>query len=213
VHRLGSHSRGEHTDSVPRTVCSVCVGFVVAAVAAVGLVACSGGSNAVDQTAGGDFRFVGVTPRGKTIAPDKRKTAGAVTGSYLSGSQRFTLAGLKGQVVVFSYWGSWCGPCVVEIPAFDKIYRQYKTKGVQFVGVDIKDERGSAQSFVTDNNISFPILFDPLAKTSIQLGRVSVQAMPSTVVIDKQGRVAAVYAGSMAAGDLEPVLNQLVAGQ
>lgn len=172
---------------------------------------CSGGDNAVDQTAGGQFRYVGATARGKTIPVRERKSAGNAGAPYLDGNGEFRLSGLKGRVVVLNYWATYCGPCVTESPAFDKIYRATKAQGVTFVGIDVKEvSRSKAKAFVTDNDISYPIVYDQTAKTALQLGRVPASSLPSTIVIDRQGRVAAVYVGAVQTGDLTPVLTSLV---
>ena len=127
--------------------------LVAGALSVSGLVACSGGDNAVDQTANGQFRYVGATPKGTTIPEDERKVVGDnVTAPYLDGSGDFVLSARKGQVVVLNFWATYCGPCVTESPAFDKIYRSMKAQGVDFVGIDVKEvSKSKAKAFVADN--------------------------------------------------------------
>jgi thiol-disulfide isomerase/thioredoxin len=171
--------------------------------------ACSGGKDAVDQGAGGQFRYHNVTPRGKTIAVNDRKTAGNVTGELLAGGT-FDLAGQKGKVIVLNFWGSWCGPCQIESPQFDALYRNVKSKGVEFVGLDVKETtRSKPESFIKDNDITYPNVWDPNAKSAIQLGKVPMVGLPWTVIVDKQQRVAAVYSGPVLPADLQPVLTSL----
>ena len=171
--------------------------------------ACSGGTDAVDQSAGGQYRYVGATPKGKTIAEAKRKPAGAATGTLLGGGG-WTLNSLKGQVVVLNYWATWCAPCRIETPNLQKVYTAWKPKGVTFVGIDVKEaNRSPVQAFVKDNAVTYPIVFDEGAKTALQIGHLPLQGLPNTVVIDKQGRVAAVYVGNVLPADLEPVLASL----
>ena len=172
--------------------------------------ACSGGSDAVDQSAGGQYRFHNVTARGKTISPADRKPVGKVTGDLLDGSP-FSLAASKGKVVVLNFWGSWCGPCQTEAPQFDALYRQLKPSGVTFVGLDVKDTRSGATSFIKDNDITYPNVWDPKAKTALELGKVPMVGLPWTVVVDKQQRVAAVYSGAVLPADLRPALTSLIA--
>ena len=122
----------------------------------------------------------------------------------------YTLASDRGHVVVLNFFASWCGPCQNETPQFDTIYRQRKAAGVRFVGLDVKDpSRSASQAWLQAKNVSFPVLYDEAAKSAIQLGDVPVAALPSTVVIDKQGKVAAIYVGSVLPKDLEPVLDSL----
>ena len=206
----GLHRRAGHTVSVPRSWQFRAA--VVSIVGALTLTACSGGTNAVDQTAGGQYRFVGVTPRGKTIPVSQRKLVkDDVTAPYLDGNGTFQLGQLKGQVVVLNFWATYCGPCVTESPAYDKIYRAMKAQGVTFVGIDVKEvSRSVVRAFVTDNSISYPIVYDQIGKTALQLGNVPASSLPSTVVIDREGKVAAVYVGAVQTGDLQPVLTSLV---
>jgi peroxiredoxin len=185
----------------------------VAASAVIGLlagllVACSGGKDAVDQQAGGQYRFVGATSKGATIAVADRKTVGAVSASLLDGGE-FRLADDKGRVVVLNYWASWCVPCQTEAPQFDLLYRDVKAQGIQFVGVDAKDTRSGGQSFVKDNKISYPIVWDEQGRTALQLGKVPSASLPFTVILDKQQRVAAVYLGAVQPADLRPVITGL----
>lgn len=210
--RGGTDSR--HGADRTRSGAGVAVLRVAAGVIAVSLAltACSGGDNAVDQTAGGQFRYVGSTAKGKTIPEADRKSAGNATATYLDGTGQFELAALKGQVVVLNYWATYCGPCVTESPAFDKLYRANKAQGVTFVGIDVKEvSRSKARAFVADNDITYPMVYDQTARTALQIGRVPAAALPSTVVVDRQGRVAAVYVGAVQAGDLQPVLTSLIA--
>jgi peroxiredoxin len=183
----------------------------LAALTALGLLVsgCAGGSNSVDQSAGGDFRYVGATTQGHTIPLAQRKAAGNATAPYLNSTKKFTLDSMRGQVVVLNYWASWCNPCRTETPGLERTYTATKADGVAFVGIDVKDEKSSAASFVKQHSVSYPIVFDEIAKTAVQLGKVPTFALPSTVVIDRQGKVAAVYSGPVQQGDLQPVVTAL----
>jgi thiol-disulfide isomerase/thioredoxin len=183
------------------------------AAATLAMAACTGGSDAVDQSAGGQFRFVGATPNGKTIAAPSRKPAGNVSGQLLDGGN-FDLAGQRGKVVVLNFWSSYCGPCRSESPNFDTIYRAMKGHGVEFVGLDVKEvNRDAPTSFIRDFKITYPSVWDPNAKTALQLGKLPVSAagLPETVIVDKQQRVAAVYIGAVLPADLKPALTSLLA--
>jgi peroxiredoxin len=184
-------------------------GLIALLLAATALTGCSGGKDAVDQSSGNQFRYVSATDKGSVIEAAKRKQAGPVAGTLLSGGG-YRLSDDRGKVVVLNYFASWCPPCQTETPQFDSIYRERKAAGVQFVGMDVKDpSKGAAQSWIKDKGITFPVVYDEPARTAIQLGDVPMAALPSTVVIDKQGRVAAVYVGSVLPADLTPALDQL----
>ena len=182
----------------------------VAAVTGV-LTGCTGGTNAVDQSAGGQYRYVQATRHGALIPVAQRKPAGNLGGELLSGGN-YTLSQDSGKVVVLNFFASWCAPCQVETPEFDSIYRQRKSAGVQFVGLDVKDPSKSASlAWVQDKKVSFPVIYDETAKTALQLGDVPIAGLPATVLVDRKGKVAAVYTGAMLSTDLEPVLDRLEA--
>jgi thiol-disulfide isomerase/thioredoxin len=171
--------------------------LVVLLAAATLVVAGCSGKHAVDQTAGGQFRFVHTTNQGKLYPVPKRKKAENFTGNLLDGGT-LKLSQEAGKVVLVNFWATWCPPCVAETPKLERIYRAYQDKGVSFIGVDVKDSPASkAKSFVKDNHVTYPIIYDEPAKTAVQLGNLPVTGMPFTVLIDKHRRVAAVYEGAL----------------
>lgn len=178
-------------------------------VAALAATACTGGSGAVDQNAGGQFRYVSATAKGKLIPVGQRKQAGDVTGPLLAGGT-YHLSQDRGQVVLLNFFASWCGPCKVESPQLDSLYQQRKAQGFRLVGLDVKDPiKGQIQDFVANKKLTYPIVLDEPAKTALQLGNVPLAGLPASVLIDKQGKVAAVYPQEVFVKDLEPVLDEL----
>lgn len=171
---------------------------------------CTGGTDAVDQTAGGEFRFVEGTGTGEVIPEGERKSAPEVTGELLDGAA-WQLGAQRGKVVVLNFWGSWCPPCRVETPDFDQAYRAVKTKGVEFVGVAVKDRKKAAAAFLTEKKISYPSLWDPAGKVTLRFRDLRLNGFPYTLVIDKQGRVAGVYPRTLLREDIEPVAARLAA--
>ena len=120
---------------------------------------------------------------------------------------------LKGKVVLLNYWAAWCDPCKGEAPQLDLVYQQYKARGVQFVGIDTKDVKQNAQEFVKNNDISYDNVYDPTGESALKIGKVPAVALPTSVLIDKNGKVAAVYTSRLLPADLKPALNQLLAGK
>jgi thiol-disulfide isomerase/thioredoxin len=174
------------------------------------LAACTGGTDAVDQTAGGEFRFVSGTPTGQTIAAADRKSAPAVTGALVGGGA-WNLAAQRGKVVVLNFWGPWCAPCRVESPDFDKASKATKAQGVEFMGVAVRDSEDNVESFLRDKKISYPSLFDRPGKTVQAFRDLRVAGFPFTIIIDRQGRVAAVYVSALVQEDIQPVVSRLAA--
>jgi len=115
-------------------------------------------------------------------------SAGPAPAFQLSGrgGKTIDLTQFKGQVVMINFWASWCGPCRKEFPALDQIYAKYKPMGFTLVAINVESEKSDAEKFLAATPASFPILFDPDNKVS---GSYGVSAMPTTVLVDRQGRV------------------------
>jgi thiol-disulfide isomerase/thioredoxin len=178
----------------------------VVVLAVLTLTGCS--SNTVSSN---HFTFHTATALGQTYPQAQRKLAEPVTGTLLNGA-KYQLADDLGKVVVVNFWATWCPPCVVETPQLQIVYQAYQAKGVAIVGVDTDDApEDNAQAFVADNKITFPIVYDEKSQIALQLGDLPIQGLPFTVLVDKQGKVAAVYQEPVTPKDLEPVLNSLLA--
>jgi peroxiredoxin len=171
---------------------------------------CATGKDAVDQGSGGENGYVPGSGTGRLIAVGQRQPAPTFGGSYLGGGS-FQSGSLSGQVVVLNFWGSWCPPCRLETPEFDKVYQDMRGKGVQFLGVAVRDTEQGAQAFYTNKKISFRTLFDPTGRVALAFQAIPPAAIPSTVILDRHGRVAEVHLGAMLRGDLQPVLDTLLA--
>lgn len=159
----------------------------------------------------GTFTFHGAQTVGTMIKASDRRPVHDFSGSLLNGGT-YRLTQDDGKVTVVNFWGVWCPPCRVETPQFGLIYNAYKSKGATFVGIDVKEaSRDQPRSFVQENDIRYPIVYDEDGETAVRLGNIPTQAMPFTVVLDKQHRVAAVYFVRLSPKDIEPVLNKLLA--
>jgi thiol-disulfide isomerase/thioredoxin len=159
----------------------------------------------------GYYHYTGATKLGTLIKPADRHKVHNFTGSLLTGTGTFNLKQDAGKVTVINFWGSWCPPCRNETPQFAAISDKYQSKGVRFVGIDIKESSRSApQAFVTQNKVRYPNVYDEAGRTALTLGNISTQAAPFTVLLDKQHRVAGVYISRLGPADLEPLLNKLI---
>jgi peroxiredoxin len=179
-------------------------------VAAVLTLAACTGSDAVDQSGAGTFQYASGTALGHLYPQGKRKPAPDFTASLLNGG-KLKLSSTKGKVVVLNYWASWCAPCQTETPQFDLLYRKVKDQGVAFVGIDTKDGKSQAQSFISKNDITYPIVYDEPGETAVRLGNLPTANLPFTVLLDKQGKVAAVYVAMLSYKDLQTSLDKLLA--
>jgi thiol-disulfide isomerase/thioredoxin len=174
------------------------------------LAGCTTGDGAVDVANGGEFRFVAGTPSGEVIPEDERASAPEFAGTLLGGGG-FTSDELAGDIAVLNFWGSWCGPCRVETPEFQEVYADVRDDGVQFLGLNVKEPSEQfALSFVDRFGIEFPSLYDPRGEVALAFRDYPANAIPSTIVLDRKGRVAAVYTGEVSQEDLRRVLDRVL---
>lgn len=183
-------------------------------VVAAALTGCATGNDAVAQ--GGTFEFV--SPGGKTSIfydpPADRGTVGNLSGPDLMTEGATTsLSDYDGQVVVLNIWGQWCGPCRGEADDLEQVFEATKDQGVQFLGINVRDnQQDKAQDFVVDNKVTYPSIYDPPLRTLLALGsNYPTTVIPTTIVLDREHRVAAVFLTELLASDLQPVVERIAA--
>lgn len=191
--------------------------LALCAAAITAVTSCTSGSDSV-ATGGGTFDFV--SPGGQTDIfydpPERRGKVGALAGpDLMTEGKTISAADYTGQVVVINLWGQWCGPCRAETDDLERAYAATKDLGVQFLGINVRDpQRDKAQDFVIDNKVSYPSIYDPPMRTLVALGgRYPTSVIPSTLILDRNQRVAAVFLRALLTSDLQPVIERLAAEQ
>ena len=116
-----------------------------------------------------------------------------------------SLSELKGQVVMLNFWASWCGPCRAEFPLLDQMHKKYESLGLKLIGVNVETDVKDAERWLAQTPVTFPIVFDKENKVT---GMYAVNAMPSTVFIDRKGNVRNIHRGYKP-GDESEYLNQI----
>jgi thiol-disulfide isomerase/thioredoxin len=180
-----------------------------AAVAALTLAACSSSSSG----SSGSSNFVNGSGEITVLKAADRKPAPEVSGKTVVGGQD-SLAAYKGKVVVINIWGSWCAPCRAEAPHLAKVAVADQAKGVQFLGINTRDLVASnAAGFDKRYGITYPSLFDPYGKLILRFpkGSLNPQSLPATLVVDRQGRVAARALKPLSEDELNRLIDPIAA--
>lgn len=174
------------------------------------LAGCANGHDAVDQSAGTAQRFVSGDGTLTQYSRGARPIAPTVTGDLVSGG-KFSLASYRGSVTVLNFWGSWCAPCRAEIIHLVEVADTTKDLGVRFVGVNVRDSRDKAAAFDRAHQVPYPSLFDPAGRVALAFRDTPPNAIPATIVIDRDGRVAAVFRKPLVVNELRPVVTKVAA--
>jgi peroxiredoxin len=109
-----------------------------------------------------------------------------------SAGENLRLSEYRGNVVMVNFWATWCGPCRQEMPLLDELYNRYERVGFSLLGVNIDDDSRKAMNMVAELGVNFPVLFDARKEVS---KLYQVDAMPVTVIIDREGNVRHVHQG------------------
>lgn len=134
-----------------------------------------------------------------------------LSGRTLDGG-RLDVAAWRGQVLVVNTWGSWCGPCRKEAPALARVFNETNGAGVRFVGINVRDNDAAARAFTRELHIGYPSLVDDDAQLMLALARtIPISAVPATVVVDRQGRIAARVIGAVTYATLHGLVADTLA--
>jgi peroxiredoxin len=144
-----------------------------------------------------------------TCRPDQRPPARDVTGQLLDGGT-YDVAADRGKVVVVNFWGSWCGPCRAEATDLQKTYDATRERGVAFVGVNTRDDRDAAKAFARGRAVTYPSIYDPDGRVALAFDVTQVST-PSTLILDRQGRIAAALRRSTTVAELQPLVERVAA--
>jgi thiol-disulfide isomerase/thioredoxin len=148
------------------------------------------------------------------IAPEQREPLPEITGPALGSQTMLSSRGYPGKVVVINVWGSWCAPCRSEAPELQAASEE--TKGTaQFLGITSKDhDRAQALAFTRAFSITYPSIFDPTGKVLLDFaGVLPPSAIPSTMIIDSQGRLAARVLGPITTTTLVDMITDVANGK
>ena len=165
------------------------------------------------NTAGGQAGFPQTERNLTRIAPQQRQVLPEISGPALGTKQMLTSRGYPGKVVVINVWGSWCAPCRSEAPQLEAASRQ-TADTAQFLGITSKDyDPAQAIAFTRAFSINYPSIFDPTGKVLLNFAEVlPPSAIPSTMIVDSEGRLAARVLGPITETTLVDMIDDVASG-
>lgn len=181
--------------------------LIVAGIAVVAVLAVFGVRVAGNAGAGGG------TPGAPGILTIGQEAAGQIRPApdfqvtLFSGEAR-TLADLRGRPVVVNFWATWCPPCREEAPVFERVWRDYQGRGVEFIGLDIWDTEVEAKKFLERFSLTYPNAPDPRGKVAVEYG---VSGIPETFFVDRQGRIVRRWNGPLTDDKLRAFVEEILA--
>ena len=174
------------------------------------LAGCGGDPNSVaaQANAGDGKGYVAGDGTIEQIAAGDRTTSISVRGTSLEGTPIYT-ADYRGKVVVINTWGSWCPPCNAEAPDLERTWTALQGKGVEFVGVNLKEGPAAGQAFQRKFKLTYPSLAWDGGATLLQL-KGKANATPSTLVVDQNGRLAGRISGMVQGSTLTELVQDVL---
>jgi thiol-disulfide isomerase/thioredoxin len=179
-----------------------------ALVAVLALSACSGDAAAVDPV-GPQLKTIEAGDDGLIDVAD-RDPAPTINGRTLAGDD-LDVADLRGSVVVVNFWASWCGPCVAEAKNLVAVAEATEPDGVVFVGVNIRDDKANALAFERTHGIEYASIDDQPGALLTRFRKLVPQTPPTTLLLDREGRIAARFIGGLTEAELLAPVEALAA--
>lgn len=185
------------------------------AVALLALGACTSDPNSIaEQAKQGDQKgYIAGNGSIEQIPVDKRLKPITLEGKTLDNEDWSSTSARGKDIVVVNLWGSWCPPCITEIPDLEKVWTdvQAAKKPVQFMGIDFREDRQRGAAFVKTQKMTYPSLTDESGVLILAFGKQAPTSPPSTLILDREGRVAARANGPVTATTLQGLIDDVLA--
>ncbi|MBI8999546.1 TlpA family protein disulfide reductase [Corynebacterium sp. CCM 9185] len=147
-----------------------------------------------------------------TYPEEERRPVTPFSGESLKNpGETISLSDYEGQVVVLNAWGQWCGPCRTESDDLQVVQEELEGRGGTVLGINVRDYAPEiSRDFMEDNGLTYPSLYDPPFKTAAALGGIPASVIPTTIVLDRKHRPAAVFLREITADDILAVTGPLL---
>lgn len=201
--------------SHPRSLASAASSVVVLVITAVLLTVAGCSTDAAGQQSqtGSEDGYVAGDQQFTKIAPQKRQPAPEISGESVTGDDVISSADYADSVQVINVWGSWCAPCRKEAPDLQRASEQ-TADVAQFIGINSRDSsKAQAAAFVRAFEIDYPSIYDPNGSQVVKYTDLPPSAIPSTLIIDKQGRIAVRVLGTVSEKSLVDMIEDVAAGK
>ena len=187
-------------------------GAAAAVIAVVALAGCGNQNASISEQArqGDNKGFIAGDGSIETLTADQRNVPLNLNGTTMDG-KKWDVASERGTVVVLNVWGAWCGPCQREMPALQQVWSGYQKADapVQFMGLNQRDSVAAADSTMRKLGITYPSLRDDGGRTLLAL-QGKAATFPTTLILDRQGRIAARVSGETTAPTLRGLVDDVV---
>jgi len=187
---------------------------VAAVLALVALSACSSDPNSIaEQAKRGDQKgYIAGNGAIEQIPAAQRLEPITLEGTTLDGANWSSTSARGQDIVVINLWGSWCPPCITEIPDLEKVWTEVQAakKPVQFMGIDFRESSQRGAAFVATQKMTYPSLSDESGILILAFGRQAPTSPPSTLILDREGRVAARVSGVVSAATLRGLIDDVL---
>ena len=145
-----------------------------------------------------------------SLKPESKRNAAPAFTLKDSNGATVSLADYKGKVVLLNFWATWCGPCKIEIPWFVEFEQQYKDRGFAVLGVAMDEEGWDiVRPYITDKRVNYRVLMGTDLVAQLYGG---VESLPTTFLLDREGRIASTHIGLISKGDYKNEITQLLDG-
>ncbi|MEO5832817.1 MAG: TlpA disulfide reductase family protein [Nakamurella sp.] len=162
----------------------------------------------------GQGSFVFVSPGAKKVyeyPAGTRGTVGDFTGTSVTDAQQtIKLSDYPNTIMVLNVWGSWCGPCRGEAPDLNVAAELSADRPVQFLGINVQDAREPAADFIANFQVLFPSIFDPTTRTLLSIQNFPTSAIPTTIILDREHKVARIFLREVSAQELDEAVVAIV---